>query len=137
LVDEIVPTRYREQWKSREGNAAEAPYLKDSIPQMFQAMEADFKSPWFSPFNASEPHKNLPPVYIQVGQRDILRDDGLVYEMALKEAGVSTRVDNYPTLGHEAWSIFSDEWSPRDLKGRTLDAMAWLLKRDRGPSKND
>ena len=40
-------------------------------------------------------HAGLPPLFLQVGGIDPLRDDGLVYEQVLREAGVKTKFEVY------------------------------------------
>ncbi len=40
-------------------------------------------------------HKGLPPAYFHVMDLDPLRDDGIVYEKALRAAGVKTRIELY------------------------------------------
>ena len=47
--------------------------------------------PRISPLLAAR-HSDLPPSFIQVMQMDPLRDDGVVYEQVLREAGVETRL---------------------------------------------
>ena len=37
-------------------------------------------------------HGNLPPAYIHVMGADPLQDDGTIYEQALREAGVKTKI---------------------------------------------
>ena len=37
-------------------------------------------------------HAGLPPAYIHVMELDPLRDDGVVYEKALRASGVKTRI---------------------------------------------
>ena len=44
-----------------------------------------------SPLLASS-HAGLPPAFIQVMELDPIRDDGIVYEKVLREAGVPTRL---------------------------------------------
>ncbi|KAK2599042.1 hypothetical protein QQS21_005509 [Conoideocrella luteorostrata] len=127
LTDEIVPQKYRDQWTSRKDNADDPAATKELLEQTMVSFDPDVKSPLFSPFSAPNPHKGLPPVYIQVGGRDPLRDDGLLYEKALKDNGVRTRLDNYAEIGHSAWTIFSDGSSPKELAPNSMRAMEWLL----------
>lgn len=127
LVDEIVPQEYRNQWTSREDNIDDPASTKESLQRIMANMSADVKSPLFSPFNAENPHKGLPPVYIQVGGKDALRDDGLIYEKVLRDNGVRTKLDNYVEVGHSAWTVFSDESSPKEMGPNSLSAMEWLL----------
>lgn len=56
----------------------------------------DQRSPYAMPLNASD-FKGLAPAFIAVAQFDPLRDDGVRYERALREAGVATEFD--PGLG--------------------------------------
>ena len=44
-----------------------------------------------SPLLASA-HTGLPPAFIQVMEMDPIRDDGIVYERVLREAGISTKL---------------------------------------------
>ena len=37
-------------------------------------------------------HANLPPAFIQAMGQDVLKDDAVVYEKVLREAGVSTKL---------------------------------------------
>lgn len=43
-------------------------------------------------------HAGLPPAFIQVNEIDPIRDDGIVYEKALREAGVPTKFVLYVTV---------------------------------------
>jgi acetyl esterase/lipase len=102
LVEEIVPAPYKEQWTSREENANDPHFNRAAVAQVLEALEPDVHSPWFSPFNSPTLHRGLAPVYIQAGNHDVLRDDALIYAKVLQDAGVTVRIDNYPTLGYEA-----------------------------------
>ena len=42
-----------------------------------------------------ETHQGLPPAYLQICGLDPLRDDGLIYEKVLREAGVPTKLEMY------------------------------------------
>lgn len=72
----------------------------------------------------------LPPTYIQVGRLDPLRDNGVTYEKLLHDAGVKTRIDIFPTLAHQAWTVYANESSPKELEEKTLSAMDWLLGKE-------
>ncbi|KAF1348956.1 Alpha/Beta hydrolase protein [Delphinella strobiligena] len=90
---EKVPEKYRDQWFSHEQNK-NAPILDQAgIDAVDVHLAADFDSDWYSPYNAKNPHKGLPPTYIQVDGLDPLRDDGLIHEQVLREHGVKTKLD--------------------------------------------
>lgn len=59
-------------------------------------MKESERSPYAMPLQASD-FRGLAPAFIAVAQFDPLRDDGVCYERALREAGVTTEFD--PGLG--------------------------------------
>ena len=88
-----VPEKYRDQWFSHEQNK-DAPILDaKKIGAVGEHLEPDGASEWYSPYNTKNPHKGLPPTYIQVNGLDPLRDDGLIHEQVLGEHGVKTKID--------------------------------------------
>jgi acetyl esterase/lipase len=60
---------------------------------------SDLTNPYAAQLHAKS-HKGLPPAYIAVAQHDPLRDSGLAYADALKDAGVEVTVDNGEGLIH-------------------------------------
>ncbi|OQU98223.1 hypothetical protein CLAIMM_04040 [Cladophialophora immunda] len=130
LVKEIVPAKYKKQWTSMEDNKNNPSLNRDTIQSIIRTLAPDIRSPLFSPFNSRTPHVGLPPTYIHVGGLDVLRDDGLVYEMALRESGVPTRCDVVPDLGHAAWTIYATGYSRPRLGPKMGEAMRWLLNQE-------
>lgn len=128
LVKEIVPTKYKKQWGSMDENKNNPSLNRDAIKNIIRTLAPDVKSPLFSPFNSGLPHYGLPPTYIHVGGMDVLRDDGIIFEKALRENGVRTKIDGYPDLGHAAWTIYSIG-SSGQLGPNTMSGMRWLLNR--------
>ena len=56
-----------------------------------QVKVPDPNDPRFSVIIATN-HKNLAPAFFQIAGLDPLRDEGLLYQQILKEAGVKTRL---------------------------------------------
>ena len=61
--------------------------------------EADPRDVRVSPLLAAD-HSGLPPALIQVGEHDPLRDDGVRYAAALRDAGVPVRLTEYVGMPH-------------------------------------
>jgi acetyl esterase/lipase len=130
FTDETVPGKYKDIFTSREENGA-PPMGRESIQEILSHANADPSSPLFCPLYHSHGLNGLPRTYVQVGGRDCVRDDGIIYTKLLQDAGVETRSDNHEALGHESWTIFTDKDAPHstELKDKTLDAMKWLLRK--------
>ncbi|RYP41364.1 hypothetical protein DL769_011572 [Monosporascus sp. CRB-8-3] len=126
LAPEIVPEEYKELWFSREQNADAMLLDKQAMDHMFASYEPDVRSSDFSPFNAKAPHEGLPPVHIQVCGSDPLRDDGMVYEKALRAHGVKTRLDVYPGVPH-GFHVFPGLELAKTAFVDTVLGIGWLL----------
>jgi len=64
-----------------------------------------------SPYAAAAHLKDasgLPPVYIDVGELDIFRDEDIQYAQLLADAGVSTELHVHPGVIH-SWELFAPE----------------------------
>lgn len=80
------------------GECADAPLLSTADLGFYRQLylaEGE-RSPYAMPLNAKD-FRHLAPAFIAVAEFDPLRDDGVCYERALREAGVPTEFD--PGLG--------------------------------------
>lgn len=124
----MVPDKYKDVWFSYEQNA-DAPILdRNAMEAVRRHVEADPKSPLYSPFNSKNPHKGLPPTYVQVDGLDPLRDDGLIYEQVLSENGVKTKLDIWPGLPHAHFAFLPFLSGSKKAIVDTFYGFAWLLK---------
>ena len=133
LAKEIVPEKYRQHWVSRED-----PNMQDSIilstkdtGSVDALWKPDYYSRYFSPFNSKTPHKDVVRrAYFQVSGQDPLRDDSFVYEDALKEAGIATKLDVYPGLPHGFNSLLPTLKSSKTWKLDFYMGISWLLGKE-------
>ncbi|KAL1887604.1 hypothetical protein Sste5346_010105 [Sporothrix stenoceras] len=127
LAPQAVSDKWKSAYTSRNENK-DAPILNSGAISLFRKLyEDDPLSPLMSPAAWPSGHKGLPPTYLQVAGMDPLRDEGLIYEQMLKEAGVATRMDVYPGLPHG----FSSWWPKAEFSVKqrkdTADGLLWLL----------
>lgn len=128
LADEIVPQQYRHLWTSR--TTSHGSMTPEILALMLELQGADVRSPLYSPFNSPLGLQGLPRTYVQVGGKDPLRDDGIVFARALEDTGVEVRWDVYEELGHGGYGIGWDEaTAPKGLRENTINGLGWLLKK--------
>jgi len=100
LAEHQIPEQWKHLYVSLKQNE-QAPILPSSaLDALEKHTNWDMDSPWRSPLSSTHPLAGLPKTYIQVDGMDCLRDDGLLYDEMLSEAGVETRCDLYAGCPH-------------------------------------
>lgn len=100
LDEHQIPEKWKHLYVSKQQNE-HAPILPNSALDVLQKHTSwDMASPWRSPLSSTHSLASLPRTYIQVDGMDCLRDDGLLYDEMLKDAGVETRCDLYAGCPH-------------------------------------
>lgn len=127
LDKEIVPPKYAEVFVSREQCSNATLVDTDNLFSVIKAYKPDIRSPSWSPFNSKQPHRGMPPCYIQVSGADPMRDDGLIYERALREANVKTRLDVYPGVPHWHFGFFPTLNASKKANIDAMHGVGWLL----------
>ncbi|TFK87906.1 hypothetical protein K466DRAFT_599116 [Polyporus arcularius HHB13444] len=72
-------------------------------------------------------HTGLPPAFIQVQEFDPIRDDGIVYEKVLREAGVRTKLVKYVGTVHGFHYAFPRIGAATELDRDAREGLKWLL----------
>lgn len=136
MPPEEMPEEYRAEYLSH-------PSVTSSVDPVLQVdsgnprgivkvVGADVNNPLFVPFlyrNKPGGHKGLAPAYFQVCGLDPLRDEALIYERVLREeAGVDTKLDIYPGLGHYFWTNFPLLDASKQFVEDTVKGVRWLLE---------
>ncbi|KAI0128616.1 alpha/beta hydrolase fold-3 domain-containing protein [Xylariales sp. AK1849] len=137
MKPDLLPEQYRAEYLSHplithnqdpvlkvDGKAGES--------NMINMLKADPSSPLMIPFHygkTDQGHRGIPPAYLQVCGLDPLRDEVLIYERVLREeAGVKTRLDLYPGLGHYFWTNYPLLDKSREFVEDTVKGVRWLLE---------
>jgi acetyl esterase len=83
-------------------------------------------SPYAAPARATD-LGSLPPAYISTMEFDPLRDEGILYALALLDAGVSVELHSYPGTFHGSSTVLT-----ADVSRRTKDEQMHVLRRALG-----
>ena len=107
------------------------PVLKGGLqPGGVEAIyKPETKSPLWSPYSHPNGHAGVARAFFQVGGIDPLRDEAVLYDRKLREAGVLTRFELYPGYGHVFWANYPELEESRRFVKDTLKGMKWLLER--------
>ncbi|KAL0570713.1 hypothetical protein V5O48_011247 [Marasmius crinis-equi] len=124
---DAIPDKYKSSLLSLEQNK-DAPVLtKANIEGFMSFYNPPPTDTRISPL-LLDSHKGLPPTYLQVCGLDPLRDEGLLYEKVLKEAGVPTKLDIYPGVPHGFELIFFGIKQAAKLREDFHVGLLWLLE---------
>ncbi|KAK7682276.1 hypothetical protein QCA50_014479 [Cerrena zonata] len=118
--------QYRSELLSMEENK-DAPFLDaDTVRYFEEILQVSPEDPRISVLLAKS-HANLPPAYVQVSGLDPLRDEGILYEKVLRNAGVKTQIHVYPELPHGGHAFFPTTKNSIKFNADTEDGIRWLL----------
>lgn len=132
MDDDSVPARFKEVFIASQ-QSSEAPLLnKTSLEYLKRWSEWDPESDLRYALNSVLDISQQPRTYLQVGALDPYRDDTLVYDEMLREAGVETRLDFYTGCPHLHWMVMPDLEISKKTRIDTLLGLGWLLRRDLG-----
>jgi acetyl esterase/lipase len=122
------PAKYKQYSTAYTQNANAMILGKDTMDLFLREYKVDYNSHLYNVF--AEPSSNfegLPPTFLQVCGGDPLRDDGLIYDRALKDAGVKTNLKVYPGTPHAFWSVAPQLKISKQLVRDTVEGIEWLL----------
>lgn len=129
LPDTNVPPHLAHLCESRSQNVHD-PVLKGLPASAIDEIYAPVSdSPLWDPFNHHQGHGDVAKAFFQVGGLDPLRDEAVLYDRALREAGVLTRFDLYDGYGHMFWTNYPELDKSVQFVKDTLIGVKWLLEK--------
>lgn len=94
FTEDTVPVEYKALWTSREESKDSVPMSGEALQMSINALQAESRSPWFSPFyQLSLSNDSFPKAYFQACGLDPVRGDAVVFERFLSSRGTETKID--------------------------------------------
>ncbi|KAI9060358.1 hypothetical protein FKP32DRAFT_1047396 [Trametes sanguinea] len=124
---DAYPESLRSSFRSMEDNKDVPPVTRPVLDQLFGWYNAPPQDPRFSPLLYPS-HEGLPRAYIQAMELDPLRDDAVVYDRVLREAGVEVKFDLYPGVSHGFHYNWPGIKAAAKVRADLVDGIKWLLK---------
>ncbi|KAF2660268.1 alpha/beta-hydrolase [Lophiostoma macrostomum CBS 122681] len=128
LPDDKVPERLTHLYRSREDSISDPVLGKLSSAGIIEIYRPDPESALWDPFNHKDGHKGAAKAFFQVGGLDPLRDEAVLYDRILREAGVLTRFELYAGFGHMFWTNYPEMGRSAEFVRDTLEGVRWLLE---------
>ncbi|TCD70229.1 hypothetical protein EIP91_004410 [Steccherinum ochraceum] len=130
----LDPRSYPEQYKPElksffmEGKAVKMTalthqFLRDIYAKYLQSAPED---PSASPILYPS-HANVAPAYLQIAGLDLLRDEGILYEKLLREAGVRTKLIIYPGVSHGFFFAYPSLDKTKQWETDFEEGLRWLI----------
>ncbi|KAF8489931.1 alpha/beta hydrolase fold-domain-containing protein [Hysterangium stoloniferum] len=128
LSASAYPVKFKDELLSLEQNS-DASILSGELIRLFwETYHGPHASnPEVSPLLAAS-FEGLPRTYIQINGMDPLRDEAILYNKLLREAGVPTMVDMYPGFPHGFHEHFPDLTASRRQSRQLHTGIVWLLR---------
>ncbi|EKG19614.1 Alpha/beta hydrolase fold-3 [Macrophomina phaseolina MS6] len=130
------PEKYAELYRSHEELESTAPVIRGAGQLGIFELSVE-RSPEgrlrAAKFSYDEPAlKKFPRTYMVTAQKDLMRDDGVVLEAALQDAGVQVKRDRYMGMLHYFWFFSQLEKASFCMKN-AIKGLEWVLNgRDEG-----
>ena len=125
-------------WKYKDKYTAWVEHGNNKVPiisteltaRMWPPQGFDLASPRHFPLLAADlpgdKLKGFPPCYFVSAEKDCVRDDGICFEMALRDAGVRTKLDFYPGLPHY-FHAFPQLEVAHEVMGKAVGGVRFVL----------
>ncbi|KAF8514727.1 alpha/beta hydrolase fold-domain-containing protein [Hysterangium stoloniferum] len=128
LSASTYPVKFKDELLSLEQNS-DASILSGELIRLFWEIYhgPHASNPEVSPLLAAS-FEGLPRTYIQINGMDPLRDEAILYNKLLREAGVPTMVDMYPGFPHGFHEHFPDLTASRRQSRQLRAGIGWLLR---------
>lgn len=132
MYPEAVPEEYKDYFLSTD-QQDDGPFLSRKAREALKGFaEWDVSSPLRYAINSNTPISGQPKTYFQVCGMDPLRDDALIYDEMLKNAGVETKVDLYEGCPHAHFAAFPTLEISKKADIDTVVGFGWLQGVDVG-----
>lgn len=126
---DTCPDKYKAYYISHDQNAESPVMSKQSFDLLGTLTEWDMKSDLRNASRSKTPVSGQPKTYFQAEGTDLLRDDMLIYDEMLKEAGVPSKVDFYEGCVHGTMFHMSGTDLGKKVLVDTIVGLGWLLDR--------
>jgi acetyl esterase/lipase len=100
MDNDTCPEKYKSYYIAQQQNAESPVMSQESFQKLRDLTGWDMNSDLRNASRSMTPLSGQPKTYTQAEGMDILRDDMLIYDEMLKEAGVPTKIDLYDGCVH-------------------------------------